>query len=176
MKVVIIIFSLMSCLAFANDISYTTEPPISLQLNSNCNTAECNVTLCMENDQENDLTISSPFLGEDQLLVNGMLFYPLEDYIQANSDIYSPWLKRGEMTDFFKENYLKRLEKSVAVSFEPREKKCFILDLEKSYILEENQYYIGYYMLQDSFTPENDNSYFLPNSSNIIVIKKPPSN
>ncbi|MEH8016406.1 hypothetical protein MN202_04130 [Rheinheimera muenzenbergensis] len=171
MKLLVAILTLMPCLALSRDVPFI-QAPISTHLSSECTTEACNMTLCMANLQNNNLTIGSTFLYEEQLLVNGMLFYLLEDYIKVGSDIYSPWLKRDKMTDFFKENYLKRIETLARISFKPREEKCFNLKLDKSYALEDGRYYIGHYFLHDAYVLEIEKTGFFSVSSNIVVIQK----
>lgn len=106
------------------------------------------------------------------MLVNGMNFYLLEDYIKVGSDIYSSWLKRGKVTDFFKENYLKKTEWLAKISFKPREEKCFNFNLDKSYELKRWQYYIGHYFLYDAYVLESEEVSFFSVGSNIVVIQK----
>tara|TARA_B100001059_G_C17808389_1_gene570638 strand:+ start:1066 stop:1587 length:522 start_codon:yes stop_codon:yes gene_type:complete len=173
MKLLVAILAVMPCLAFSKDVPLI-QPPISAYLSSGCTTEACNVNLCIANLQNNNLTIGSVFLDKEQMLVNGMLFYPLEDYIKAGSDIYSPRLKieREKMTDFFKENYLKRFDGITELSFKPREEKCFYLNLEKSYVLGDGRYYIGQYFLRDAYVLESEKIGFFSVSSNIIVIQK----
>ncbi|MCB5215128.1 hypothetical protein LHL18_16765 [Rheinheimera aquimaris] len=171
MKSLIAILTLVPCLTFSKDVPLI-QPPISTYLSSNCTAEACNVKLCMANLQNNNLTISSSFLHEDQMLVNGMNFYLLEDYIKVGSDIYSSWLKRGEVTDFFKEIYLNKTEGLAKISFKPKEEKCFNFNLDKSYELKSGKYYIGHYFLYDGYVLEGEEVSFFSVSSNIIVIQK----
>ena len=167
----IFLLTLMPFLVFSKDV-LPMQSPVSAHLSSACKTEQCIVTLCIANFQNNHLTIGSPFLYEEQMLVNGMLFYLLDDYIKVGSDIYSPWLKRDKMTDFFKENYLKRIEANARVSFKPREEKCFNFKLDKSYVLASGQYYIGHYFLRDAYILGSEELGYFSASSNIIVIQK----
>lgn len=171
MRILIFVLFFIQTNLFADDTKIAA-PPISIQLKSNCAAKVCNMTLCMKNIQDEDITIASPFLNEGQLVVNGVYLYPLDDYIEIGSDIYSPRLRREKVTESFKEDYLKRIESSTELSFGFGEKKCFTLDIEKYYILDSNRYYIGHYILKDSYIIGNDGNSFFSVSSNVIVIKR----
>ncbi|MAD76252.1 MAG: hypothetical protein CML20_15940 [Rheinheimera sp.] len=171
MKLLFFILTVISYPAFSKDFTFI-KSPVSVHLKSECKSEACNVILCMKNFQDKSITISSLFLSQDQLLINGMLFYSLENYIEFGSDIYSPWLDRGKMTDFFKEKFLKSIDASTKISFESGEEKCFNLNLDKSYVLEDGNYYIGHYILRDAYLQEGEDVSLFSVSSNIIVIQK----
>lgn len=173
MKLFNVTLTLLSCLAFSSDVPLINSP-VSISIKSDCKTEPCKLTLCFSNLRDKSLKIGSAFLDENQMIVSGMLFYPLEDYIKAGSDIYSPKLKieRESMKDFFKENYLKNFEGMTEISFNSREQKCFSLNIEKAYTLEKGRYYIGHYFLQDAYVLDSKEIGFFLDSSNIIVIQK----
>ncbi|WP_417705515.1 hypothetical protein [Rheinheimera aquimaris] len=161
MRILIFALFFIQTNLFADDAKIAA-PPISIQLQSDCGAKICNLTLCINNNKDEDITITSPFLDEGHPVVNGVYLYPLDDYIRTGSDIYSPRLRKEKVTESFKEDYLKRIESSTELSFGFGEKKFSTLEIEKYYILDSNRYYIGNYILKDSYIIGNDGNSFFP--------------
>lgn len=170
------IFSLLLFLlpqVFAGDFSIMSPAPVAVNLKATCNDGLCSATVCIRNEHERNFVLRSAFLGPEQLKIHGVRFYLLKDYLNHDSDIYSPWLKVVEGTDFLKQNQLKRIDVESELNFPASGRQCFSVNLDDIYKFEAATEYIGFYMLKDACVYEIEKMLGCFNKmSNIVVIKK----